>query len=264
MAEIFNLWENEIPFYNGGEKPWLTYYPSPIKSGKGTVIICPGGGYSCRCSSYEGASLAEHFNCYGLDAFVLDYRVAPSVHPAPLADARRAIRFVRHNAEKFGINPEKIAVMGSSAGGHLAALASTADYEIEGEGVDEIDNISAKPNMQILCYPVTDFPSHIGSFMKIVPSCSIAEFKKVTPTLLANKNTPPAFIWHTMTDAGVNPASTLEYAKRLQELSINYELHIYPVGRHGLGLADKGDRLLPHVQSWAELLKNFLKLHEFI
>ena len=264
MIKKLDLWEGDIPLYiEGAERPMLTLYKAENRVSDATVVICPGGGYSYR-AAHEGEDYALYFNSIGLDAFVLDYRVHPYAHPVPLLDARRAIRYIRKNAENLNIDPEKIAVMGSSAGGHLAALASTADYEIEGEGVDEIDNISAKPNMQILCYPVTDFPSHIGSFMKIVPSCSIAEFKKVTPTLLANKNTPPAFIWHTMTDAGVNPASTLEYAKRLQELSINYELHIYPVGRHGLGLADKGDRLLPHVQSWAELLKNFLRLHEFI
>ena len=264
MTEVFDLWDSDIPLYiEGEEKPLLTLYKAENKTSDATVVICPGGGYSYR-AAHEGEDYALYFNSIGLDAFVLDYRVHPYTHPAPLLDARRAIRYIRKNAEKFNIDPDKVAIMGSSAGGHLAALASSADYEIEGEGIDEIDSFSAKPNMQILCYPVTDHASHIGSYMRLIPSCSIPQFKQVTPALLADKDTPPAFIWHTMTDAGVDPTSTLEYAKRLQELGVNYELHIYPIGAHGLGLADKDDRLLPHVQSWAGLLKNFLKLHDFV
>lgn len=264
MTKPFNLWDKEIPLYiDGEEKPSLTLYKAEGKTTDATVVICPGGGYSYR-APHEGEDYALYFNSIGMDAFVLDYRVHPYTHPAPLLDARRAIRFIRKNADALSINPSKIAVMGSSAGGHLAALVSTADYEIEGEGIDEIDTFCAKPDMQILCYPVTDLPSHVGSYMRIVPAGSIANFNRVTPRLLANKDTPPAFIWHTMTDEGVNPASTLEYAKRLQELSVNYELHIYPTGRHGLGLANKDDRLLPHVQSWSELLTKFLELHKFI
>jgi acetyl esterase/lipase len=264
MTNQFNLWDGQIPLYiDGEEKPTITYYKAEKKSCDSAAVIFPGGGYSFR-ASYEGEDYALFLNSIGMDSFVVNYRVAPYLHPTQLLDARRAVRFVRANAERFGINPDRIAVMGSSAGGHLAALVSTADYEILGEGIDEIDKFSAKPNMQILCYPVTDLKSHIGSFMRIIPSCTICEFDSVTPTLLASKNTPPAFIWHTMTDEGVNPASTLEYAKRLQELGINYELHIYPVGPHGLGLANKDSRLNPQVQSWTDLLRKFLSLHGFL
>lgn len=264
MTKEFELWDGEIPLYiDGEEKPKLTLFTSDKKASDATVIVFPGGGYSYR-APHEGKDYALYLNSLGMDAFVLDYRVHPYSHPAQLLDARRAVRFVRKNADALGIDPGKIAVMGSSAGGHLAALVSTADYAIDGEGIDETDKISPKPNMQILCYPVTDHSSHIGSFMRLVPACTHAGFKAVTPKLLADKNTPPAFIWHTMTDAGVDPSSTLEYAKRLQQLGINYELHIYPVGPHGLGLADKENRLLPHVQSWTDMLKAFLAVHKFI
>ena len=263
MAEIFNLWENEVPLYNGGEKPWITYYPSPIKSGKGTVIICPGGGYSCRCSSYEGAGLAEHFNCYGLDAFVLDYRVAPNAHPVPLMDARRAIRFVRHNAEKFGIDPEKIAIMGSSAGGHLAAHAATFVGEIDGETGDEIDRESYIPNAQILCYPVLDAMGSKYSYNNLL-SGDLGHLKdSVTPTNLAGESTPPAFIWHTAEDETVNVCTSYRYASRLRELRIPTEMHIFPFGEHGLGLANDLERANPHVRVWGELLIDWLRLFGF-
>lgn len=264
MRKRFNLWEDDIPLYIEGEvRPCLMLYKAKSKTSNATVVIFPGGGYS-HLAAHEGEDYALYLNSLGMDAFVLEYRVSPYTHPAPLLDARRAVRFIRKNAKELCIDADRIAVMGSSAGGHLAALVSTADYQIDGEGVDDTDLISAKPNMQILCYPVTDRASHIGSYMRLVPSCSISDFNRLTPALLADKDTPPAFIWHTMTDAGVDPASTLEYAKRLQELGINYELHIYPVGPHGLGLADKENRLLPHVQSWTDMLKAFLALHKFI
>ena len=138
--QIIKLWESEVPGYIGGELPMLTYYPSENKKGNGTVIICPGGGY-CKRAPHEGEGYAKYLNSIGLDAFVVDYRVDPNRFPYPLLDARRSVRYVRKNAEKFGIDPNKIAIMGSSAGGHLAALTSTYRGQIEGEGVDEINKV---------------------------------------------------------------------------------------------------------------------------
>ena len=265
MAEIFKLWENEIPYYKEGEKPWITYYPSHIKSGRGTVIICPGGGYSCRCSSYEGQAYAEFFNCQGLDAFVLDYRVKPNVYPAALADARRAIRFVRHNAEKFGINPDKIAIMGSSAGGHLAAHSATYIGELSEETGDEIDKECYIPNAQILCYPVLDIEGHRGSYVNLLTEKKCDELAdSVTPRVLATKNTPPAYIWHTAEDGAVNVKNSYAYAARLKELDIPTEMHIFPFGKHGLGLANTPDRCEPHITPWSELLCEWLKLIKYI
>lgn len=264
MGEIFKLWEEKIPFYNGGEEPWLTYYPSPIKSGKGSVIICPGGGYRVRCSTYEGEDYAEYLNCQGLDAFVLDYRVAPNVHPTPLADARRAIRFVRHNAKKFGLNPEKIAIMGSSAGGHLAAHAATFIGEIEGETGDEIDKESYIPNAQILCYPVLDKAGHLGSYKNLLGEDGADELcESVTPKNIATEMTPPAFIWHTAEDQIVDVSNSYRYATRLRELSIPTEMHIFPFGGHGHGLANTTQRANPHVAVWGELLIRWLRLFGF-
>ena len=121
---IFDLWEGEPPLYIGGEIPKLTYYPAKDQRGNGTVIIAPGGGYGMR-APHEGEGYARFLSENGLNAFVLDYRVAPNRFPTELLDARRAVRFVRANAELFGIDPNHVAFMGSSAGGHLAALVST-------------------------------------------------------------------------------------------------------------------------------------------
>ncbi len=277
MFERFKLWEGDIPYYKGGEIPAITYYKTTVKLGRGTVIICPGGGYGIR-AEHEGKVYADFLMSEGLDAFVLDYRVKPNTYPAALADARRAIRFVRHNAEKFGINPDKIAIMGSSAGGHLAAHAATYIGELNGEACDEIDKESYIPNGQILCYPVLDYEGHRGSYVNLLAD-KLEELKNaVTPALLASDKTPPAYMWHTSSDAGVNVCNTYRYATRLRELNIPVEMHIYPIGEHGLGLADRTDPLLgtcpeilhngrinaaPHVKSWSSLLVSWLRLFGF-
>ncbi len=262
MAETFNLWEGKIPYYSEGEIPTLTYYKASVKLGRGTVIICPGGGYARRVP-HEGQGYAEFLNCKGLDAFVLDYRVAPNRYPAALADARRAIRFVRHNAEKFGIDPNKIAIMGSSAGGHLAAHAATYVGELDGEICDDIDRESYVANGQILCYPVIDKEGHLGSYKNLLGDKVDELAASVTPTNLACDKTPPAFIWHTAEDSVVDVCNTYRYVTRLRELLIPTELHIFPFGRHGLGLADTPERTNPHIMPWAELMTKWLELYGY-
>lgn len=263
MAEAFNLWEEgRIPYFIGGEIPTLTYYKTEKKLGRGAVIICPGGGYSAR-APHEGQGYAEFLNCRGLDSFVLDYRVAPNKYPAALSDARRAIRFVRHNAEKFGIDPDKIAIMGSSAGGHLAAHASTYIGELSEESGDEIDNECYVPNGQILCYPVIDKEGHLGSYKNLLGEKLEQLCDSVIPYNLASEKAPPAFIWHTASDSCVDVKNTYRYATRLRELCISSEVHIFPYGKHGLGLANTVTRAEPHVSSWTELLIAWLELYGF-
>ena len=131
-------------------------------------MILPGGGYINR-AAHEGESYAYFLNEVGMDAFVLQYRVSPYRFPIELLDARRSIRYIRANAEKFGINPSKIGIMGSSAGGHLAEITSLYSGKIDGEGYDELDEVSYKPNAQILCYPVTDFEKYRKIFKGMLP-----------------------------------------------------------------------------------------------
>lgn len=263
MTETFKLWEKDVPYYIGGEEPTLTYYKASVKYGKGTVILCPGGGYSGR-AEYEGKDFAEYLNCLGLDAFVLNYRVAPNKYPAALCDVRRAIRFIRYNAERFDIDKNKIAVMGSSAGGHLAAHASTFIGEIQGEVCDEIDNECYIPNAQILCYPVIDKEGHRGSFEKLLGDKLYELEASVTPYKIASEKTPPAFIWHTNDDELVDVCNSYRYATRLKELGIATEMHIFPFGKHGLGLATRPEKANPYIMIWADLMKRWLVLFGFL
>lgn len=258
----YRLWEGDAPGHKEGfETPLLNYYPTENKLGDCTVLIFAGGGYRHR-ATHEGEGYAEYLNSIGLDAFVLEYRVKPTEFPYPLLDARRAIRFIRANSESFGINPEKIAVMGSSAGGHLAATVSTYKEKVDGEGLDALDELPFLPNAQILCYPVLEIQGNPGSFVNLLGQ-NYSQHRKVTPYHIADKDTPPVFLWHTSSDPAVDVNGSYRYAARLHELGVPVEMHIYPTGGHGLGLANDEKHDCPYVKSWADNLAAWLNFIEF-
>lgn len=235
----------------------MHYFPAASRRSRGAVVIFSGGGYSHR-AYHEGELYALALNEMGIDAFWVDYRVNPDLFPAPLIDARRSVAYLRKNCEKYDLDCDKIAVMGSSAGGHLAALVSTYKEKIDGED----ENVSlCIPNAQILCYPVTDIASHRGSYEMLLGD-NINMQENVNPIALADESTPKAFIWHTSTDEYVDVKSTYRYAARLSELGVSCEMHIYPIGTHGLGLATGDAKREPveYVQRWPEELERWLKL----
>ena len=250
QPETYKLWENGTPL--GETKlPTITFYPSHQKACNATVIIFPGGAYAC-CAAHEGEGYAKFLNTFGINAFVVDYRVTPAHFPCQLLDARRAVRFVRANAEKFGIDKNKVIVMGSSAGGHLAAFVSTYRGAIDGEGVDEIDKEDYLPSGQILCYPVIssdEAVSHSGSYRNLLGDL-YDKRESFDPALIADEKTPPAFLWHTANDEAVNVCNSYRYATRLRELNIPHELHVFPDAPHGSGVAP--NRI--HVRRWIDLL----------
>ena len=261
----YNLWENTPGLCN--ETPAITYYEPDSRTTDAAVVIFPGGGY-CNRAPHEGKGYAEFLAGNGIAAFVVDYRVSPHYFPLPLLDARRAVRYVRYNAEKFGINKDKIAVMGSSAGGHLAAFVSTYTQPIDFEGADDIDKEKFLPDAQILCYPVINLynlnTTHIGSGDNLIgnkraESNDVISRRKYSPNLLVGENTPKAFIWHTFEDWAVDVRNSLEYASALREYGIDTELHIFPHGVHGLGLTNHSNDLENHVAQWSGLLLNWLK-----
>lgn len=246
----YKMWE-KTPLA-GEEEPVLEYYPAERKKTDAVAVIFPGGGYRRR-AGHEGNGYAGYLNSIGMDAFVCEYRVHPDLFPAPLLDARRAVRFVRANAEKFDLSPDKIAVMGSSAGGHLAALVSTYFDPIDGEGIDETDNVNCKPNATILCYPVVHMPDeenigHVDSYRALLGEG--ADCAPYSPDLLVDDSTPSAFIWHVSEDSAVNVANSYKYAAALARHGIPHELHVFPYGVHGMGLALQSK----HVAQWTGLL----------
>lgn len=246
------LWQN-------GEHPTeIHFYEAENKKSNAAVVIFPGGGYH-HLAEHEGKGYAEFLQSIGINSFVVDYRLNPDLFPLPLLDARRAVRFVRANAEKFGIDPQKIAVMGSSAGGHLAAMEATYKERIDGECSDEIDNVDFIPNAQILCYPVilaygNEF-AHTGSYTKLLGEENLSFAPKIDPAANVCETTPQAFIWHTAEDSNVNVINSYEYAKTLRLKNVPVEMHIFPFGKHGLGIL----RAPEHVKQWTVLLENWFK-----
>ncbi|QFK71232.1 alpha/beta hydrolase [Pradoshia sp. D12] len=239
------------------EIPTLT--PYLVREGKnsGGIIVCPGGGYQRR-AEHEGVPVARWLNSLGINAFVLDYRVSPAKHPAPLADAQRAIRFIRYYAKEWNIDKERIGILGFSAGGHLAAsLSNLSDYPAY-ENRDVIDEESSKPDISILCYPVISMIeyTHEGSVTSLLgEGVTDKDLYLLSHQRNVSKETPPTFLWHTADDKAVPVENSIMYAQALSKAQIPYELHIFQQGRHGLGLS-KEDQ---DVAQWTNVCAGWLR-----
>ncbi len=239
------------------------YLPSPRFATGQAVIICPGGGYWVLAYDLEGTDIAKNFNSIGIAAVVLKYRLPTygncvEPHKAPLMDAQRAMRLVRHNATKWNINPEKIGIMGFSAGGHLASTLGTHfDYGNK-TAQDSVEQQSCRPDFMILMYPVisfTDSTMHTGSRDALLgKSQDIKSLQYYSNELQVRDDTPPAFFVHADNDTGVPVENTLLMYKALRKKKIPAELHILSEGEHGFGLCLKNE----HVASWTYNLKLWL------
>lgn len=245
--------------------PRLEHYPpaNPVRNAR-AVIVCPGGGYRMR-ADHEAEPIARRFAHNGFQTFVLHYRVCPERHPTPLKDAATAIAFVRKNAVRFGIDPAKIAILGFSAGGHLAASASVLYKEAEALLEPALQGTSARPDAQVLCYPVIN--GHTASFTHLYgENAGEAEFARFCLDRHVTPQTPPAFLWHTVEDMVVDIDNAYDYARALRANGVRYELHAFPRGPHGLGLATDEAlerRSVPpgafaEVRVWPELATTFL------
>ncbi|KMY43979.1 esterase [Bacillus sp. FJAT-27916] len=253
------IWSDKIDLHE--EAPIIVPYMAEQNPARSAVIICPGGGYRMR-AWHEGEPVAEWLNTLGITAFVLHYRVNPAKHLEPLADAQRAIRYVRYHAEEWGIDPDKIGLLGFSAGGHLAACAANmSDYPAY-KKIDRIDSASCRPDIAILCYPVITMLEHTheGSL-----TCLLGENPKHEARELlsmerhVSKDTPPSFLWHTADDQSVPVINSLLYANQLSTAQIPYELHVFQNGRHGLGLAEEE----PDAAKWTGLCASWLSKQGF-
>lgn len=263
--EDIKLWSDKTPYYNPDyNQPETTITPYLVKDGnkeKGLVIVCPGGGYTGR-AFHEGEPVALMLNKAGISAVVLNYRVAPYKHPAMLTDANRAVKLVRYHAKEWEIDPEKIGILGFSAGGHLA-VSACEHYDYGRDDGDEIDKMSSRPNAGIFCYAVATFIdgyTHGGTLQNLLGENPDPKLKH----MLSGENSvpddcPPVFMWHTSDDTAVNVSNSLELGKALRNKNIPFELHVYPHGRHGLGLAENDE----HVSAWSKELVRWLKLYKF-
>jgi acetyl esterase/lipase len=240
------------------------YLPTKRFATGQAVVICPGGGYWILAYDLEGTDIAKYFNTIGVAAIVLKYRLPTcgntiESYKVPLMDAQRAMRLVRNNAKKWNISPEKIGVMGFSAGGHLASTLGTHfDYGNKTSS-DSLERISCRPDFMILMYPVisfTDSCTHTGSRDALLGKNPDKELVKYySSELQLKKDTPPAFFVHADNDTGVPVENSLLMYKALRANKIPAELHILSEGEHGFGLGTGND----HINSWTNSLKLWLK-----
>ena len=259
MEKLYLWKKGKTPYYNpkfDQDEPYLSSYI--LNDGKvhGAVIVCPGGAYAMK-SEHEGRPIAEELNKSGYNAFVLDYRVAPYKYPAITEDVLRAIRYVRYNAEKFGVDPDKIAILGFSAGGHLANSAMCV-FDYGRENGDDIDKTPSRPDAVVLCYGVISLGkyTHEGSKENLIGGL---EDQDKLATMLSGEcavrdDTPPCFIWHTQDDQVVPVQNSLQLYSALTEKKIPSALHVFPHGPHGLGLAKSYN----DVSNWVDLLTVWL------
>ena len=225
------------------------------------VLVCPGGGYAL-CSIREGEPIALQYMAAGYCAFVLDYCVAPAnCYPESLKDISAAMQLIREHADEWGIDKDKIAVIGFSAGGHLAASLATMWDE---EPIKTKDG-SNRPNAVILSYPVISSKkgvAHEASFDNLCrDDAKLREYVSLENRV--NDKTPPCFLWHTFTDASVPVENSLLFAMALKKAGVSCEMHIFPEGRHGLSLANSTtaaveEQIVKRAQDWVPLSVNWL------
>jgi acetyl esterase/lipase len=265
MEERYYLWEKgKVPYFEpafGQNEPSLK--PFLLNNGKknGCVIVCPGGSYAMK-AEHEGDPISRMINSHGVSAFTLDYRVQPYHYPAITEDVIRAVRYVRYHAEEFNIDPNKIAVMGFSAGGHLANSALCA-FDYGRHDGDAIDRVSSRPDAVILCYAVISLGKYTHNGTKFYLLDCVENGNEVAEMLSGElqvkDDTPPCFIWHTAEDSVVPVQNSLQLYNALCEKHIYSELHVFPYGWHGLGLSEA----LPNPAQWTGLVGNWLDLMGF-
>ncbi len=264
------LWPDGAPGALGTEdkdKPTLTpYLPEPDKATGAAIVVCPGGGYG-GLASHEGPDYALYLREQGVAAFVLKYRLGSHGyrHPRMLEDAQRALRLVRTRALEWKVDPKRVGIMGSSAGGHLASTAVTHYDAGLPDAADPVERQSSRPDLGILCYPVISMGAltHGGSRKNLLgdnPEAALIE--SLSNEKQVTKDTPPCFVWHTSEDNVVKVENSLEFAAALQRAGVAFDLHIYQKGSHGIGLADKAPFAHPH--PWARDLVFWLKLQKFV
>ncbi|MDF2925927.1 MAG: esterase/lipase-like protein [Paenibacillaceae bacterium] len=255
------LWPEGAPYAHGNDKeglPAITPYLAEGAEGPvPAVVVLPGGGYHTR-APHEGEPIAKWLNTLGISAFVLDYRVAPYKHPVPLNDAQRALRHVRSQAEAWKVDPSRLGILGFSAGGHLASTAGTHYDRGDSASADPVERFSCRPDFMVLCYPVISLGEfrHDGSRVNLVGEDATEELVRLLSNeLQVTEDTPPSFIWHTSDDPAVPVENALMFASALSRNKVQFELHSYMTGRHGLGLA--ADH--PEAQTWPDLCARWLK-----
>ena len=271
------LWPGAAPGAPGNapeDVPTITLFrpfaPDPSKATRTAVIVAPGGAYLFLADNHEGRQVANWLNSLGVTAFVLKYRVGPKYrYPVELKDVQRAIRVVRSRAAEFGIAPDRIGVMGFSAGGHLSAMAGTHYTEANPSATDAIERASSRPDFMVLGYPLISYVANwsnpgfreMANRGLIGSNDSLKLRVEISPDMAVTQKTPPAFLLSTSQDDALPPQdNAVLFYLALQKNHIPAELHVFQNGPHGVGL-DLGD---PVLGEWPVLLRNWLAVNGWL
>jgi acetyl esterase/lipase len=260
------LWPGDAPEAKGKaceDTPALTIFePHPGHGNGSAVVVMPGGAYVGLAANLEGRQVADWFTARGFVAFILSYRLSSNgyILPVPLLDARRAIQTVRARAADYHIEPNRIVVIGFSAGGHLAALSGTQFVAGKPDAEDAVERVSSRPDYLVLGYPwigaISSDTSHL-SYCKLFNVMDRCEALRAaySPDLFVTKDTPPTFWFHTFSDETVPVEQGLRFYEALVKAGVPAEAHIFAKGPHGTGLG-KADAAL---DQWPVLLEAWLR-----
>jgi acetyl esterase/lipase len=271
MQSPIPLWPNGAPGAHGtnaSDIPTLTpYLPAATNATGAALVICPGGGYT-HLAPHEGHDYALWLNQHGVTCFVLKYRLGSHGYhyPAEFEDGTRAMRWVRAHAAEYKIDPHRVGIMGSSAGGHLASMVLTHFDPGHPNLPDPVERQSSRPDIGILCYPVITMGefTHQGSKDNLLgrhPSPEMVEF--LSSELQVTTHTPPCFIWGTDADRTVPIENELMFAEALRKHHVPFAFHIYQNGGHGMGLGDRTPPFL-HPHPWTADCLYWLRQHGWV
>jgi acetyl esterase/lipase len=245
--------------------PSITHFPSKIDSSKlkPAIIVISGGGYFGRDVQKEGIPSSIFFQNIGFEVFLLNYRVSPYFYPTSIEDGKRSVQFIRFHAKKWDIDPQKIGVIGYSAGGHLASMITESKEQKKPIPIDSVAKVSCITNFQILCYPIINLKEKslsikfvramiLGKSLKFYPD------KELNSSLNVNKQTPKTFIWHSINDKTISIEHSKLYVKALAQYNVPHQVHFYQKGGHGIGLAKKEKFKNFEVYKWTTSCKEWL------
>lgn len=248
---------------NISEAEMYVFLPEKEKNTGAAMVICPGGGYAIEAIDHEGYQIARFLQQNGITGIVLKYRLPYGNHRIPLMDTQRAIRLVRSKASEWQINPQKIGIVGSSAGGHLASTAGTHFDLGKADSTDPIDRLSCRPDFMLLLYPVVTMQegwTHMGSRNNLLgktPDAALIDF--YSNELQVSDQTPPAFFILADDDKAVPPQNSIEIYMAMKRHNIPAEMHIFSQGGHGFGLGKAAP-----LNTWPEMFISWMKAQKII
>lgn len=278
--KVLKVWPDGAPTDNGMTKPEekydgirvrnvseaeiFVYLPEKSKNSGAAVVICPGGGYWIEAMDHEGYDIAKWLKSKGVAGIVLKYRLPYGHHEVPSDDAKRAIRIVRQHATEWGINPEKIGIAGSSAGGHLASTVGTHFDMGNAISDNPLEQISCRPDFMLLLYPVISFNEefgHMGSRKNLIGEVNDWKLvKEYSNELHITPQTPPTFLVLADNDVSVPPRNSVEFYLQLKKNNVPAEMHIFAKGGHGFGIRKNN---LP-ADNWPNLFYDWLKAMKIV